>query len=199
MFCVLAVSFPGTTCSPCCAAISCSCAGVIPCAPALVPTVPAIMNGGMLGPGLGASSGTAPPALVMPAIRRVAWIAVVIFVDKVWSSSFFFLSSSIGCTLPSADSVLSFSLLYAAQLGPELGPEFALALYFESLSSLLLCRDLLRGMARGVLVLLGRVFLAPLGAVGIEQGFGRKWLRHDVAVEPAHATPLAHARSRVAV
>ena len=69
------------------------------------------MKGGILGPGLGASSGAGIPALVMPAIRKVAWIAVVIFVDNVWSSSFFFLSSSMECTLPSADSVRSFNLL----------------------------------------------------------------------------------------
>ena len=40
-----------------------------------------------------------------------------------------------------------------------------------------------RGDRRGVRGLLARTCRAPLGAVGIEQGLGRKRLRHDVGVE----------------
>ncbi len=58
-----------------------------------------------------------------PAIRIVEWIAAVILVVKVWSSSVFFLASSTALALVSAFSNFSFCLFHAAQLGPELAPE----------------------------------------------------------------------------
>ncbi len=82
-------------------------------------------------------------------------------------------------------------------LGPEFAP-FDDELYL-SLSLLLSFLDLLRGMARGVLGLLARECLAPLGAVGIGQGLGRKRLRHDVGVESAHVALHATACPWVSV
>ena len=187
MFC-LGVSFPGTTCSPCCAAIICSCMGVIAAPPALDAAAALSMNGGSPVPGRGAVSAGGGSGPMNPAIRIVEWIAAVIFVVKVCSSSVFLLASSMAWALASAVSNFSFCLFQAAQLGPVLGPEFAPfadELYL-SLSSLFFCLDLLRGMLRGVLGLLARECLAPLGVVGIGQGLGHKRLRHDVGEESAH-------------
>ena len=119
----------------------------------------------------------------------------MIFVVKVCSSSVFLLASSMAWALASAVSNFSFCLFQAAQLGPVLGPDFAAfadELYL-SLSSLFFCLDLLRGMVRGVLGLLARECLAPLGVVGIGQGLGHKRLRHDVGVESAHVAGHAGA------
>ena len=121
MFC-LGVSFPGTTCSPCYAAIICSCMGVIAAPPALDAAAPS-MNGGSPAPWRGAVSAGGSSGPMNPAIRLVEWIAAVIFVVKVCSSSVFFLASSTALALASAVSNFSFCLFHAAQLGPELGPE----------------------------------------------------------------------------
>ena len=206
MFC-LGVSFPGTTCSPCCAAIICSCMGVIAAPPALDAAAAPSMNGGSPAPGRGAVSAGGSSGPMNPAIRIVEWIAAVIFVVKVCSSSVFFLASSTALALASAVSNFSFCLFHAAQLGPELGPEFPPEfapfddeLLYLSLSLLFSFLDLLRpivwerrGDRRGVRGLLARECRAPLGAVGIEQGLGRKRLRHDVGVESAHVARHATA------
>ena len=162
--------------------------GVIACPPALDVAAPPNMKGAKFGAGLVAASAGGAPGPMIPAIRIVEWIAAVIFVVKVCSSSVFLLASSMAWALASAVSNFSFCLFQAAQLGPVLGPEFAPfadELYL-SLSSLFFCLDLLRGMLRGVLGLLARECLAPLGVVGIGQGLGHKRLRHDVGEESAH-------------
>jgi hypothetical protein len=56
-----------------------------------------------------------------------------------------------------------------------------------------------RGVCRGVLDVLARVFRTPLGAVGIEQGLEAKRLRHDVGVESAHIARHAGACPWVSV
>ena len=208
MFC-LGVSFPGTTCSPCCAAIICSCMGVIAAPPALDAAAAPSMNGGSPAPGRGAVSAGGSSGPMNPAIRIVEWIAAVIFVVKVCSSSVFFLASSTALALASAVSNFSFCLFHAAQLGPELGPEFPPEfapfddeLLYLSLSLLFSFLDLLRPMVRerrGDRGLLARECRAPLGAVGIEQGLGRKRLRHDVGVESAHVARHATACPWVSV
>ena len=209
MFC-LGVSFPGTTCSPCCAAIICSCIGVIAVAPApaLAAALVPIMNCGSPAPGRGAVSAAGSSCPMNPAIRIVEWIAAVIFVVKVCSSSVFFLASSMALALASAVSSFSFCLFHAAQLGPELAPElppefpppwddelFCLSwlLLFSFLDLLRPMVSERRGDRRGVRSLLARECRAPLGAVGIEQGLGRKRLRHDVGVESANVARHAAA------
>ena len=118
---------------------------------------------------------------------------------KVCSSSVFLLASSTAWALASAVSNFSFCLFHAAQLGPVLCPEFAPfddELLYLSLSLLLSFLDLLRGMVREEReerVLLARECRAPLGAVGIGQGLGRKRLRHDVGEESAHVARHAAA------
>ena len=131
----------------------------------------------------------------------------MIFVVKVCSSSVFFLAPSTALALASAASNFSFCLFHAAQLGPELRPEFDPKfapvhdeLLYLSLSLLFSFLDLLRplvwerrGDRRGVRGLLACECRAPLGAVGIEQGLGRKRLRHDVGVESANVARHAAA------
>ena len=202
MFC-LGVSFPGTTCSPCCAAIICSCMGVIAAPPALDAAAAPSMNGGSPAPWRGAVSAGGSSGPMNPAIRIVEWIAAVIFVVKVCSSSVFFLASSTALALASAVSNFSFCLFHAAQLGPVLCPEFCPEfapfddeLLYLSLSLLFSFLDLLPPIVcerRGDRGLLARECRAPLGAVGIEQGLGRKRLRHDVGVESANVARHAAA------
>ena len=142
-------------------------------------------------------------------MRIVEWIAAVILVVKVCSSSVFFLASSTALALASAVSNFSFCLFHAAQLGPELAPEFPPEFPPPPCDEELFCLswlllfsflDLLRpmvrerrGVCRGVRDVLARVFRAPLGGVGIAQGIEAKWLRHDVGVESADAARHAAA------
>ncbi len=180
-------------------------------APALDEAPVPIMNCCSPATGRGAASAGGSSCPISPAIRIVEWIAAVIFVVKVCSSSVFFLASSMALALASAVSNLSFCLFHAAQLGPELPapelpPEFPPPLDEElfCLSWLLLLSflDLLRPMVRErrrVRDVLARVFRKPLGAVGIVQGIEAKWLRHDVGVESAHAARHAAACPWVSV
>ena len=138
-----------------------------------------ITNDDTPAPWFGVVSADGSSGPIRPAILIVEWIAAVIFVVRVCSSSVFFLASSMALALASAASSLSFCLFHAAQLGPVLAPEFppwfpfGEELLCRSVSLLLSFLDLLRlivlgrrGDTRGERGLLARERRAPLGAVG---------------------------------